>query len=199
MSRLIPPIDTKGRYTLKLPFVAQVNILYSCASIREFIDLENQGIDVYTTYYQPHGLDVTDYQQDRTNNEAIITLVSDTLAPIYVPSSYILTYPDLSYHNYQHVVLSASLGPLPDSIDLTFVRNQMATVISDVVGVMPEVHVSVVGLDGVITPAQHESLEAAREAAITNRTTDRARLLQEQQKVAELETKIRALEELLFP
>lgn len=198
MDRMIPPIGTRGRYSLKAPFTTEPNTLYRCAAIREFVDLENRDRPVYENYYQPYDIPEADYRRDRDNKAVIITLVSDTTAPIYVPSSYIAAYPSLSYRNYQHVVLSASIGPIPDYLDLTFAKQQMASILSDTIGVTPEIHVGVAASSGVITPEQHETLETAREAAIVNRTTDRARLLEEQAKNTLLEQKIRLLEQILI-
>lgn len=187
MDRMIPPIGTRGLYSLKSPWVTKPTVLYQCSAIREFVDLENLGVNVYETYYFPMGLERNVFEQDRRSGQVIVTLTSDTEAPIYVPSSYIAAFPDLSYRNYQHIVLSASLGPLPDYIDLTFAKATVANVLSDVVGLTPTVHVSVAAMQGVISPQEHETLEAARQAAIVNRTTEYAKVLQLQQQVTSLQ------------
>lgn len=197
MERTIPPIGTRGVYSLKAPWTTQPTVLYSCAAIREFVDLENLGTNVYETYYLPYSVERNTYERDRRNNEVIITLVSDTESPIYVPSSFIAAFPDLSYRNYQHIVLSASVGPLPDYIDLTFAKAQMASALSDVIGVEPAVHVSVAAMSGVVSPDEHEALEAARQAAIANRTTDRARVLELQQQNASLAQRLAILEQIV--
>lgn len=192
-----PPIGTRGRYELRTPFVARPDRVYTCTAIRKFVDLETQGVNVYAQYYQPHGLTESDFSADRRNNEVILTLTSDTDAPIYVPSSYLLSYPDQSGRTYHHVVLSASMGPLPDYIDLTHVRTEVAKVISDVIGHVPEVHVGIAPLTEDVIPEDHEVLEAGRIAAISNRTTDYTRFLEAQQKVHRLESKLAALESIL--
>lgn len=197
MASPIPPIGTRGRYSLTSPWSAAPGVLYTCAAVRRFVDIENLGTDVYETYYAASGLERSDYERDRQNDEAIVTLVSETTAPIYVPSSYIAAFPDLSHRNYHHVVLSASLGPLPDYIDLTFVRDQVAAAVSDVVGQEATVHLSVAPMSGTVSPEEHEALEAARQAAIQNRTTDRARLIEAQGKVTQLEQRLAIAEAIL--
>lgn len=197
MASPIPPIGTRGRYTLYSPWTASSATVYTCAAIRRFVDIENLGTDVFDTYYGASGLERTDYERDRRNNEVIITLVSETTAPIYVPSSYIAAYPDLSHRNYHHVVLSASLGPLPDYIDLTFVRDQVASAVSDVVGQEATVNLAVAPMQGTVSPEEHETLEAARQAAIQNRTTDRARLIEAQTTVTQLEQRLAIAEAIL--
>lgn len=197
MSRLIPPIGTRGRYTLTQPWQVDGTILYTCAAIRSFRDVENLGTDIFTTYYEPKNLTRNDMERDRRDNQMIVTLVSDTTAPVYVPSSYIAQYPDLNHYDYQHVVLSASLGTLPDYIDLSFLKDQVAGVISDTVGATPEVFVNVAPFNGVVSPTQHEVIEATRQQAITNRTTDRAKVLELQAKNEALEDRLTVLEQIL--
>lgn len=178
MSNIMPPIGSRGLYSLSTPWSASPNTSYECAALRSFVDLENLGADVFKRYYQPKDLTEDDYRRDRDNDAVIVTLVSNDQAPIYVPSTYITSYPGQQYHNYQHVVLSASLGPLPDSIDLTFARDQVSTALAAVVGVSPTVNVNVAPLSDTVSPEQHAINENARAAAITNQTTDYARRLE---------------------
>ncbi|MNE31197.1 hypothetical protein D3C80_1247490 [compost metagenome] len=131
-------------------------------------------------------------------NVAIVSLTSATQAPIYVPSSYILSFPGLTSFNYQNVVLSLSLGPLPDTLDLTFLKTQISTTVAAVIGVPPTVFENVAATTGVVTPEQHDALEAARQAAVTNQTTDYARYIEERDKRIVLETKLAALEALMI-
>ncbi|ARV77343.1 hypothetical protein FDI21_gp174 [Pseudomonas phage Noxifer] len=198
MALNVPPPGTRGLYSLKAPFTTVPNQLYSCGAIRFFKDLQNQGINVYEKYYQPLNLTESDYSRDLAAGVAIISLLSDSQAPVYVPSSYILAYPGLTSYNYQYVVLSIALGALPDSLDLTFLKTQLATTASEVVGVLPTVFENIAPATGVVTPEQHDAMEAARQAAISNRTTDRALYLVERDKRIALEAKLAALEQLVI-
>lgn len=197
MASTVPPIGTRGRYELESPFSADGDVLYTCGAIRSFKDIENSGKRVYETYYEPFDLAESDYRTDRDNDELIVTLLSGSQAPIYVPSSYIRSYPDQSQRNYQHVVLSASVGPLPDDMDLTFAEDQVASALSDVIGLTPDVNVNVMPLTESVSPEEHESREAAREAAIDNRTTDRARRLELEDQVNRQAQRLEFLEQLV--
>jgi hypothetical protein len=198
MALNVPPPGTRGLYSLKAPFTTVPNQLYSCGAIRYFKDIQNQGIDIYEHYYQPKGLLQSDYTRDLAADVVIVSLISDSQAPIYVPSSYILSYPGLTSFNYQYVVLSLALGALPDTLDLTFLKNQLATAASAVIGVLPTVFENVAASTGVVTPVQHDALEAARQAAVTNSTTDYAKYIEERAKRIVLEEKLAALEELII-
>lgn len=198
MSGLIPPLGTKGRYEVASPYSLTPNHIYTCGAIRYFKDVANLGIDVFKEYYEPYGLSNGQYATDLANNVAIVTLLSTTIAPVYIPSSYITAYPDLSSKPYKHIVLIASLGMLPDSFDLTFAKNQVAQAISDVVGTEVTVNEASVPVDGVITPEQHEILTANREAAIVNRETDYAKVLELEQRITELQERNAILEKLVL-
>lgn len=198
MALNVPPIGTRGIYSLKAPFSTVPNELYSCGAIRYFKDVENQGIDVYKRYYEPYELTQSDYSRDRAAGVAIITLMSDTQSPIYVPSSYILSFPNLASVNYHHVVISASLGVLPETLDLTFLKDQVSQTIAATIGVAPTVFENVAETTGVVTPENHDALEIARQAAVTNLTTDRALYLAEKQKNTTLQQKLTALEQLVI-
>lgn len=197
MPNNVPTVGLQGRYDLKAPFSTQTGVLYTCVALRRFVDIENRGQDVYQTYYAPFDISEADYREDRNNDEVIVTLASGQYAPLYVPSSYINGYPGLDNVNYQHVVLSLSLGVLPDTIDLSFARQQVAAAASEVVGVEPTVHVNVAPTDDAMTVEEAEVAETNREAAVENRTTDRARLLDEQEKNAALTQRLAICEDIL--
>lgn len=198
MSSLIPAIGTKGIYELKAPYMTQPNELYKCVAVRSFIDIENFGVDVFDQYYSPFGIDRSVYTTDRSNGVAIVALQSEKYPPVYVPSSFILSFPDLSSKPYHHVVVSASLGALPDTLDLTFLTQQVAKVISDVIGVEPSINLGLAPMTGVVSAEQHEILTAARQAKIANRTTDYARLLEANNRISQLEQRNRTLEKIVI-
>lgn len=174
---LTPPLHTKGRYTLKEPFVADPESIYSCAAIRTFRDIRERGFDPFTEFYEPMGLSLDVFEEDSEAGASIITLVSDTHPTIYVPNSYILNFPNQHHVPYNHVVLSVSLGLVPDYVDYNFLKSQLSGVVSDVIGVESEVKLHIAPTKGLLSPEEHEVLEVARLSAINARETDRARVL----------------------
>ena len=197
MAKLTPPLLTKGRYTLISPFVAETTNLYTCVAIRTFEECREAGINVLDLYYLPLGLTNVEYSRDLNAKATLITLFSDDLKPLYVPDTYIETYPNLGQVNYNHVVLSVSLSSVPDFLDFSNLKLLMSSLVSDVTGVVPKVAIHKAASKGVITPEQHETIEVARVAAITHRTTDRAELLKANAKVTALETQNKILTKLL--
>lgn len=179
MSR-VPPINSKGFFSLKAPWTLPANTVYECIAVREFSDFTNIGEDVFALVYEPKGLKEAEYRKDRDAGVKIITLASKSEAMVFVPSSYVLGYPSMDNVAYSHVVMSISLGAIPDALDLTFLEDQIQGTVSNVIGVTPQVHVNVAPSDNYVTATQHAQLEQARQEAIQSRKTDLARLLESQ-------------------
>lgn len=197
MANLIPPIEAKGRFSVKAPFQLNEGTIYRCTALRRFSDIENQGVRIHETYYEPVDLSPTDVENDRREGAYIVTLESDGKAPVYIPTTYITGYPDGAYRNYQRVVISAEIGPMPDYIDLSFMEASLKTLVSDTIGVEPRVALGVAPMTTQVTPEDHELREVARVNAIKNRTTDHAKLLAERQKNQRLESRVAILEQIL--
>lgn len=197
MTRMTPPLLTKGRYTLVSPFVAEGTVLYTCTALRTFGECEVAGEDVLNDVYIKHNLTLADYNRDLSAGALLVTLMSETEPPIFVPDTYIESYPNLSDVTYNHIVLTASLGAVPDFLNFEFLKSQMSSLISDVIGLEPEVQIARAISTGIVTPEQHEAMEVGRQAAITLRTTDRAKAILLEQKCTRLEEQNRMLVELL--
>lgn len=184
MPNKTPPLNAAGVYTLIAPWATTENTTYTCIAIRSYQDLLQHGVDIVSTYYTPNGLGVTQYQADLAAGANLITLVSANQPTIYVPDTYIQAYPDLSNVAYSNVILSCQLGPLPDTLDLSYLMQQLAALVSDTIGIEPTVNMHVSPSTQVVTATQAASMETARQAAITNRTTDRAQVLELQAQLA---------------
>lgn len=193
-----PPLHAKGTFVLRAPWVTVANSLYEAIAIRSFADFVEVGQNAYELFYRPQGLTVNDFEADKALGASIITLVSPSRPTIHVPDTYIDTYPDMGYVAYKSVVLSIALGSVPDQLDLTFLKDQVAGVVSDTIGVLPTVLVHSAPATGVVTEDQHQLLETARNAAVTNRTTDRAKVLELQNQNDALHTKVALLEQILI-
>lgn len=189
-TNLIPPLYTKGLYTLKTPWVSDLTRVYQCTGINSFSALSAKNVDVFATYYEPKGISRAVYEADNALGAAILTLASDFAAPIYVPTTYIVSYPNMAAVRYNHTLLSVSLGALYEGIPLDGVVEQIETAVEGVIGVKPTVNIHVAPSKEVVTPDQHNTIEAARNAAITNRTTNAQLLLQKDQTIASLSQKV---------
>ncbi len=198
MALKTPPLHAKGVYRLLTPWTISNTVIYECIAVRDFSDFVEKGENVYELFYEPKGLSEAVYNADKALGANIITLVSGSLPIIHVPDTYIEAYPDYDIVPYKSVVLSVALGPLPDSTDLTFLKTQVAALASDITGVVGQVNEHVLPSLDVVTRSQHTTLETGRQAAITNRKTDRARVIELEAIRTELLAKIATLEAIVI-
>lgn len=192
-----PPLHAKGRYTLRAPWSAVSTKIYSCIAIRSFADIYKLGKDVFKEYYQLKGLTEAEVAADAALGAHIVTLQSADGSIIYVPDTYIESYPNMSDVSYSHVVLSVSISAIPDYVDLTFLKGQISTAVSTITGLTPEVKENRAPTIGAVSPADHEVQETARLAAVTNRKTDKALYLEERAKNTLLLEKVEMLTKIL--
>ena len=169
--RVTPPVEVQGRFSLRAPFPDVGNRFITVIASRRFDDCEAQGDDVFKDYYEPMGLVTGDYTRDLAAGAFMITLHDAEGNTIYVPDTYIISYPNMGDVRYAHLVMSISLGPVPESLDLSAVGTQVSALVSGTIGVENEVKFHIAPSKDAIPPEQHEALETARQAAITNRVT----------------------------
>ena len=196
-----PSLNCNGRFVLKAPWVANPNVLYTCAAIRNFNDIYKLGIDVYKVYYESTGVvngalidgSAFSFDQEKQLQPSIITLLGNDNSVIYVPDTFITRFPDLSEVKYSHMVLSVSLGALPDYMDLSGIKANVAGLIAQSIGVVPVVNEHRAPGDNNPTQSQHDALEVARAGAITILGTTESKLLKAQQDLQLAYQKIAAL------
>lgn len=174
MARLTPPVGAKGLFTLRLPFEANPTTVYQVSSQRSFADLINRNIDPIALAYTPAGLGDAEYQADLAEGAFIITLLSDSQKAMYVPDTYIDSYPNMAIVPHSHVVAVVSCGILPDTYDTTRLEAAISKAVSDDTGVESTVSIAVVPTTDAITQEQYAANLNARLAAIKNRSTDYA-------------------------
>lgn len=180
--QLIPGIGVQGVFTLKTPFDTQLlaNTAYQVVAVRKLSDIAAAGGDPQALYYTPLGISSADYQTDLAAGVVIVSLQAGNGTWLYVPASYILAMPDQGGVPYTSLILGATLGPVPNATDLSYLFTQVAALISDTLGLDPaNVSVQSVAISPTqnISAAEHTTLEAARQARITASSTEHAQLL----------------------
>lgn len=173
--RVTPTINVKGLFELRTPWQAVEGRLYQVLAIRAFDDIYRLGIDVYQTYYKPMGLIdksldpnaeptiALNFENEVKDNVHIVTLVGDDGQYIYVPDSFIISYPRSDTIPYQHVVLSVSLGALATDVNVDPVCAEVKELITARFGIAePVVELHVAQSDIAVTPEQHYELTQAR-------------------------------------
>ena len=196
--RRTPPLATRGIYQLRQPWEVPSSKVYTCYAIRSFQDIYELGEDVYKRYYQPYGVGLSEFEADAEAKAAIVTLISDDHDLVYVPDTYIQAYPEMGVVDYQRVVLSVDFGMLPDFLSLDHIRDQIATVGTEIIGKAPEVGEHVAPVSGAVTPEEHQTLEASRLANIQFRSTDHALYLEQRRLNEALIEKVKTLEQIVI-
>jgi hypothetical protein len=194
MARVTPFIGARGAYTLKPPWEALADTVYTCTGLVSFTALLEKGTDVLNEVYVPNGLGEVEYSADLAAGAYIVVLASETAPTLYVPDTYVVSYPDTGLVKYSHIVASASLGALPDELDLSFLQEQLSSTIEGVLGIETEVSIHKAPTTKTITPSQHQTLEAARRAQITLSETDRAKAVKASEEVVRLTEHVAELE-----
>lgn len=200
MSRLTPALNSHGRFVVSEPYNQNIkaSAIYTCIALRKFDDLVELGEDIYKRYYQPLGLPVSRYQQDVAANVIIVSLMDTAGNVLYVPDSFVVSFPNQGDEAYNHVVVSCSLGPIPKYVDVAFLEQQIAAAASELIGVEPKTFVDSIDMLDAVTPIQHETLEAARLSRIETRVTDRAKVVALTAQNAALQEQINVMKQYLI-
>lgn len=203
MAAITPQMGARGIYTLKAPWNADLltNTQYTCVAIRNLTEIVANGGDPFTDYYATHNLDQSIYNTDVQNGVSMISLQASDNSIVMVPTSYIAAFPDGGGVPYRVVLLSVPLGSIPDSLDLSAISAKVASDVQDIIGVTCTVRPVVVSNVLLLNTADAAAAETARQANITNSTTDyalyqqsQADLVAAQQKISELEGYILTLQ-----
>lgn len=194
---LIPELNASGVYTLLAPFNTALiaNLAYTCIAVRKLVDVVALGIDPKAKYYDPYNIDAVRYNNDLAAGVCIVSLQSSGGDVVYVPSSYIKSFPKGGGIPYTPLILGVSLGAVPDTLDLSYLHTQITTVVFDTMGITPEIKTVAVGNTEQLDVDVHRAREAARVLNVTNNKTDRAKLLELQARYDSLQQKYNLLAE----
>lgn len=182
---ITPPVGTVGVFSTKVPWVLDQSVIYKVGSIRSFADMIAEGIDPLAKVYTPVGLTNADYQVDVAAGAKVVTLLSNVAGDVYIPNTYISSYPNTALVPHKWVLLTVSLGMLPDGYDLTRAKEAVSTAVVQDIGVAPTVLVGVADVTTAITEEQAEQLRILRNQAIANQSTDYADKLALQSQLTE--------------
>lgn len=201
----IPSVGSRGTFTVLSPFdklmpavaLSGASPRMTCVAVQSLTSLVQSGSNPLADFYTANQLDATAYQTDVANNVVIVSLQSDDLKIVQIPSSYIGSFADPNGVPYQVMVLTANLGALRTDIDLTFLNQQVVSTIHDSLGVDTTIKIGLVSNVSTMTQSDSAQVESARQAKISNSTTDAAKVLSLQQTVTLQAQKIAALEALI--
>ena len=199
LARKTPSIGATGTYTVSSPFSIDSTVIWTCTAIRSFQELANANIDPYTTYYEPNGISVDDYNLHQKNGVYIITLRSNLGVFLYIPDAYITTMPSGDSVEYGEMVLAINMGALPTYLKYDDLITAVTYEVNSRIGVTAGVEVMAGPIrSGTISFAEHAALEAARKATIAATESLPAENKRLQSEVDSLTQRLSDLEQVLI-
>lgn len=196
---MTPLPNMRGIYTLISPWSVEPTVLYTCKSLQSFSQIVSDGVKGFERYYSPQGLTEADWSRDLAAGAYLCGLFGDDGSVIYVPDVYILNYPSQNSPQYSTFIASALIGPLPSNFNFVAVKAKIAEIISDTIGMEPEVFIDTMDNSTVLTPEEAAAAESARLAQIKNRTSTYAQLLKLQQDYNKLQKTANTLAGMVKP
>jgi hypothetical protein len=187
-----------GKWGIKPPFVSNVDGVYTCKAIKSFEDLRLEGVDPFINYYEPFGITRAVFDADEQNLVNIVTLMSDANPTIYIPDSYILSFPDKTSIPYRHVVLSVSLGAVPDTLTFFDLKTKIKNIVLDSIGVNSTVKEHQAGsVEQWLTQQEHDTAESNRKARFVNNQSLYSVIKEKDARILQLEEKLRTSEQVI--
>lgn len=196
-----PPMYARGRYVLNAPWADDIvnTKLYTCIAIRSLKDIYDDGLDPYKEFYLPNGLvdgvvfglETFLFQEEKDLLANIITLQrDDNEQTIYVPDTFIASFPSMGDVKYSQTIISMDFGAIPDYLDLGVLGTELANKAGKTIGKIPAFKIHRAPSANVPSNVQHEALEAARVGAIANQESDYAKAKRLEQEIVQLKATI---------
>lgn len=177
MARKTPSMGVSGTFILRDPFVANPAKSYTVVALRTFQELVARGQDPLALIYTPVTLTQSAYNSDKAEGALVVCLKDNTGNLIYVPDTWIDSYPNMGSVTYSRLVLGVSMGMWPEYRDLTDVIQAIKEAVRSKIGVDAEVVITRSVATDAVSEAQHAQLTAARENAVIENETDTAKII----------------------
>lgn len=165
---LTPPINTEGVFTCFAPFELDPNLVFKCEAIRSFPELERRGFNVYEDFYASRDLDESIWEEDALVGASILTLKAVDGTVVFVPNTYLESYPGMAGIKYNHNVMVIDVGLVPTTIDVLRVASELEDLTKKTLGVDAKVRVDKITYEGNIDHHKHVQMETARRVALNN-------------------------------
>lgn len=159
-----PKVGSKGVYTFKPPYDSLTNnqTELECMAVRKLTNALASGENVFAKYYKPYKLTQADYEVDLLQDITLVDLQSALGSWVYVPNSYIASYPDSSGVRYRVMALAVELGAIPDTLVLDPIIDDIRALLHSRLGVIPTIQPVAVSQPALVSYSDHERLETAR-------------------------------------
>lgn len=174
----IPDIGANGIFVLKEPFNAllKTNTTYTVQAVRRLKDVIAEGEDPFEVYYDPYEVEKAVYEQDILNEVCIVSLQSGSGEWVYVPTSFIISFPIMNGVKYRAMMVGISLGAIPDNMNLSAFKTSIFNMVRDTFGITSVIKEIAVSAPVVLSKEQSDLVETARANRIVSTLSDAGKL-----------------------
>lgn len=164
----LPSLGMSGFYTLAEPYASLISATtqYRCEGVKSLSAAVAEGMDPLNSVYLANGDTKESFQSDLSLGISLVTLSSSTGSLVVFPSKALLKVPDGAGVIYRNTVLSIALSALPESQDMTVLRNEIQELVRSQFGIRAATYLTTVGAAALLSQTQHEAVQAARQAQI---------------------------------
>lgn len=196
VNRVNITVGMKGTVSASAPFNTVINPrhIQECVSVESIRGMLSQGVEVFDEIYAPVNLDESTFDQHVDDDVRIITFQSSSGDVYRIPEVYVNGLPYANGVPYRCIMLGISLSIVPDGMDLSSIKSEVAELVFDQLGVRSEVKEVVFGEPLMLTSSQHDAIETARVANIVNNPGSLLRIRQLQEIVDRQAQTIQVLE-----
>lgn len=204
-SNIIPAIYSAGQFEATHPFdvVVDSTVYYTTEAIRTVSEMQSANIDIYSKVLQPVGIpkdETTNWINELLKNDAvIITLTSKGNKPVYVPSTYLRSFPAIDGVVYEHMCIVADLGAVPPTLKdkLKQQLDEISKYVESNIGVSATVQIGVIPTKSYVSKEQAENFENSRLLKIKNSDNLVLKNERQEKEIVELKAYITKLENAL--
>lgn len=183
-NRVTPPMNISGAFLLRSPFVADPAKSYTVTAHRTFAEIVARNQDPLALIYTPVGLTATAYSEDQLNGALVIALRDTAGNILYVPDTYIESYPSMGSVEYSRLIGVVDLGMWANARDLDDILAAIKESVKAKIGVDATVTLARGATSSYMTEQQHVQLTAARAAAVTQNETATATIIRLSDEIA---------------
>lgn len=183
---LSPQNNAEGRFVAKSPFKIESTIIYKLEAIRSFPELERGNYKVYERFYKPYGISESEYLADANLGASILFLRAKDGHMVYLPNTYLASYPGYASVQYTRNVLIMDLALVPSYVDVDLLKPQMKETVKKLLGIDTDVMVTTLEYEGVITEDDHKRMENLRKENLKGFETEAEQFEKSKKEVAAL-------------
>ena len=169
---IIFSVGIEGSFELLTPFANAVRpgaryVVREVRTMSSIIASRENPRDLYDQYEVPEA----DYVRDLQVDMVILGLQATTGEWVYVPQSYVGSYPQVSGVSYRPLAIVAPLGSIPDDQNLESLLQYVNTAVMRELGIETSAVISAVGAAELVPPEEHTRITNARKARVTSTET----------------------------